>query len=410
MTKKIRKKLLGFEVGMTCYSTLEKDEEDIIIPFVVSLYITSTKIVELLPGYLECLRRDECPEVLGVNLDMMTSTAYWMKNNKLKHDMEALNDLTLHERDLEFAYKGFKPATTLELYQAIKKNVDAIVAMLSEVHRLLMADSTTLYGNFYRQQKSLYDERKVVAAYEQWQREVGVVTFDILVDKQALEIAEFLKRKILRHSRVPSKREIRQVDVDTFREHLPIGYEVPDEFQKCLARFMRVASSDGDILRINDNSYGKYLHQFYYQLSDDEQQALIELGMMLDLIHHDMEELMSHEVNSVPTIHAMASAVEQTVAHGNWWASTAWAVVYRIYQMKGYAGSVSQFVREVEEWPWQKKPEYECNYDAVCKPIRSGKLAGTPDGWVKNGASSQYAILGQKLLNEFQKLELQFQK
>ena len=78
---------------MTCYSTLEKDEEDIIIPFVVSLYITSTKIVELLPGYLECLRRDECPEVLGVNLDMMTSTAYWMKNNKLKHDMEALNDL-----------------------------------------------------------------------------------------------------------------------------------------------------------------------------------------------------------------------------------------------------------------------------------------------------------------------------
>ena len=31
MTKKIRKKLLGFEVGMTCYSTLEKDEEDIII-------------------------------------------------------------------------------------------------------------------------------------------------------------------------------------------------------------------------------------------------------------------------------------------------------------------------------------------------------------------------------------------
>ena len=50
MKKKIRKKLLGFDVGMTCYSTLEKDEEDITIPFVVSLYITSTKIVELLPG------------------------------------------------------------------------------------------------------------------------------------------------------------------------------------------------------------------------------------------------------------------------------------------------------------------------------------------------------------------------
>ena len=67
--KKIRKKLLGFDVGMTYYSTLEKDEEDIIIPFVVSLSITSTKIVELLPEYLECLRRDECPlDFSGFNI------------------------------------------------------------------------------------------------------------------------------------------------------------------------------------------------------------------------------------------------------------------------------------------------------------------------------------------------------
>ena len=395
---------------MTYYSTFEKDEEDITIPYVVSLYITSSKIVELLPGYLECLRRGECPEVLDVNLDMMTSTAYWMKNNKLEHDMEAMNDLTLHERGLEFAYKGFKPATTLELYQAIKKNVDAIVAMLSEVHRLLMADPPTLYGNFYRHQRTLYDERKVVAAYEQWQREVGAVTFEILVDKQALEIAEFLKRKILRHSRVPSKREIRQVDVDTFREHLPIGYEVPDEFQKCLARFMRFATSDGDILRINDNSYGKYLHQFYYQLSDDEQQALIELGIMLDLIHHDMEELMSHEVNSVPTIQAMVWAVEKTIKDGHWWGNVSWSVVYRIYQMKGYQGTVSQFVRDVSRWPFTMPIRYDCNDDAVGKPIRTGKISRSLDKWAEDGASAQFIILGEALLKEFQKSEVQFRK
>jgi len=119
----------------------------------------------------------------------------------------------------------------------------------------------------------------------------------------------------------------------------------------------------------------------------------------------------SEETTSViPPPEAMARATEQTVAQGYWWASMAWAVVYRVYQMKGYTGGISQFVREVEEWPWQRKPEYECTYDAVCKPIRSGKLTGTPDGWVMNGASSQYANLGQELLNEFQKLELQFQK
>ena len=109
------------------------------------------------------------------------------------------------------------------------------------------------------------------------------------------------------------------------------------------------------------------------------------------------------EMTSVtPPPEAMARAVERTMAQGYWWASTAWAVVYRVYQMKGYTGGISQFVREVEEWPFSGRLNYECNYDAVCKPIRSGRLAGTPDGWIKNGATAQYAILGTALLKELQ--------
>ena len=111
----------------------------------------------------------------------------------------------------------------------------------------------------------------------------------------------------------------------------------------------------------------------------------------------------SEEPTSVtPPPEAMARAVERTMAQGYWWASTAWAVVYRVYQMKGYTGGIRQFVREVEEWPFSGRLNYECNYDAVCKPIRSGRLAGTPDGWIKNGATAQYAILGTALLKELQ--------
>ena len=99
---------------------------------------------------------------------------------------------------------------------------------------------------------------------------------------------------------------------------------------------------------------------------------------------------------------AMARAVEQTMAQGYWWASTAWAVVYRVYQMKGYTGGIRQFVREVEGWPFSGRLNHECNYDAVCKPIRSGRLAGTPDGWIKNGATAQYAKLAMALLKELQ--------
>ena len=111
----------------------------------------------------------------------------------------------------------------------------------------------------------------------------------------------------------------------------------------------------------------------------------------------------SEEPTSVtPPPEAMARAVERTMAQGYWWASTAWAVVYRVYQMKGYTGGIRQFVREVKEWPFSGRLNYECNYDAVCKPIRSGRLAGTPDNWIKNGATAQYAILGTALLKELQ--------
>ena len=111
----------------------------------------------------------------------------------------------------------------------------------------------------------------------------------------------------------------------------------------------------------------------------------------------------SEETTSViPPPEVMARAIERTMAQGFWWASTAWAVVYRVYQMKGYSGGIRQFVREVEEWPFSGRLNYECNYDAVCKPIRSGRLAGTPDGWIKNGATAQYAILGTALLKELQ--------
>ena len=111
----------------------------------------------------------------------------------------------------------------------------------------------------------------------------------------------------------------------------------------------------------------------------------------------------SEELTSViPPHETMARAVEQTMVQGYWWANTAWAVVYRVYQMKGYTGGIRQFVREVEGWPFSGRLNYECNYDAVCKPIRSGRLAGTPDCWIRNGATAQYAILGTALLKELQ--------
>ena len=130
----LRKKLLTFDEGMTVYNKLETDDEDILITFAQSLYITITKIGELLPAYLDDLDRQECKEVLGIDYDKMTSVAYLMKEGKLKRDMEALSDRTLKERGIECVIKGFKPVTTMDLYHAIENGMVEMTKMLKKVH------------------------------------------------------------------------------------------------------------------------------------------------------------------------------------------------------------------------------------------------------------------------------------
>ena len=94
----------------------------------------------------------------------------------------------------------------------------------------------------------------------------------------------------------------------------------------------------------------------------------------------------------------MAWAVEKTIREGHWWGNVSWSVVYRIYQMKGYQGSVSQFVRDVSTWPFTVHVSFDCNDDAVGKPIRSGKILRSLDKWAEDGASPQFVILGKALM------------
>ncbi len=86
------------------------------------------------------------------------------------------------------------------------------------------------------------------------------------------------------------------------------------------------------------------------------------------------------------------------IKDGHWWGNVSWSVVYRIYQMKGYQGTVSQFVRDVSQWPFTMQIRYDCNDDAVGKPIRTGKISRSLDKWAEDGASSQFIILGEALM------------
>ena len=45
----------------------------------------------------------------------------------------------------------------------------------------------------------------------------------------------------------------------------------------------------------------------------------------------------------------MVKVVEKTISDGYWWGNISWSVVYRIYQIKGYRESISQFARDVKK-------------------------------------------------------------
>ena len=103
---------------------------------------------------------------------------------------------------------------------------------------------------------------------------------------------------------------------------------------------------------------------------------------------------------TVPPPEVMVKAVEKVIEKGHWWANLSWSVVYRIYQMKGYKGSISQFVREVAGWSFTKLVKWDCNDDAVGKPIRSGKISRELSKWVEDGAPMQFYLLGEALMKE----------
>lgn len=104
-------------------------------------------------------------------------------------------------------------------------------------------------------------------------------------------------------------------------------------------------------------------------------------------------------IEGIPSHDRLCRAIEQTMEDGLWWASTAWAVVFRVYQMKGYMGSISQFVREVDECEWKRSLAYQCSYDSVQKPIVSGKLSGNIEKWKEEGVMEQMIKLGNALLD-----------
>lgn len=122
--------------------------------------------------------------------------------------------------------------------------------------------------------------------------------------------------------------------------------------------------------------------------------------------HNEKNAFDNQPSMEVPLMEQLHQAVEKTMQEGYWWANTGWAVVYRIYQMKGYNNSIRQFVREVGTWNWNIDLKHPCSYDCIQKPISTGKLIGRIEKWKENGVKEYAVVLGNMLINLLEHPEL----
>lgn len=109
------------------------------------------------------------------------------------------------------------------------------------------------------------------------------------------------------------------------------------------------------------------------------------------------------ENDSMPSAEQMASAVETTLKAGLWWGNTAWSVVFRVMQMMGYKGSITQFIEIVGNLAFSKVFPYKCNMDAISKPLRNGKMSRDLERWQEDGVPQKYIKLASTLKEEFEK-------
>ena len=390
----LTKMLLGLDCGMYHYSRLNKDEEDIDIVLAMSVYITSTLIKEQLPDHLAALKRLKILEVLDVDLELMTNVKFWMKNYKLKSDMEAMGDRPLRERGFEISYKGFKPETTWELYQAIERNIFKIVEMLTEMQQILNDAPAGLYENFYLSEKAAVDAKPVKARYRKWKRDVGVATPELLKDKEMQELVYLLTQKVMRHVVDISYRESGLVDLEALKQYMVNGFEFPKEFPICYARFRRFIK-DGDTLQINYDCYGKYLYESFYKLTPAERRALIDFDIMLDLIHQDMPEITSQSDGTISTEDRIRQSIallmkeryiDQEKDEPLFNQRNHWQAIYRILVDKKYCtdsnfDAFDVFIKRVKpemvNKPYMKESVKQISQTDFCRPFKEWKFDPT---------------------------------
>ena len=292
----LKKKIINLNDGLNVYNQLLKDEENILIPFAISLYVTVSRINELLPEYLADLEQNECKESLCIDFNLMTSVDYWMeKLVKLKNDMEHLASVPMKVHGFVVTILGFSPETTMDLYRAIEREIMRMVEMLKEVEEGVMNATVTLYGSLYCHLRAQYCEKQAVNDFKNWLRTSGIPSLDKFKTFRAEEIIRFLKGETLASASEPSVEEWEKVDINGFKKQVPLSCQEEEWFKKSFDErfviFSRTVRWQGDILVPNYDCAGLFIFQHWVELTEEQINAIFYLDKTLELIHEEIVHL-----------------------------------------------------------------------------------------------------------------------
>ena len=227
-------------------------------------------INKLLPNYIDDLRQSLRLEAFCITSGEHLDDAFWKWCDTVCSDI-----------------KG-QP-----LYRHLRDSIDKLRELLVETESMLMHCEPVLFEKFFFREKECYSSTGVARRFEAWLYDNSYPDIEKLRELQAQVVAETLKKGVMNYAKVPSQKEIDQVDAVFLKSLLPYDFEMTEDFRVACARWRRFMHWEGYILIINYKKYGKYIQAHFYEFSEKQLQAIFELDMMLQLINQKIAQLMA---------------------------------------------------------------------------------------------------------------------
>ena len=281
-------KIRKFCEGMQVYENLLEDEEAMHIPFALSFIVTIVTIVGQMEQFLIDLKNKVCREIPDIHYAFVEHIHNIM-SPKFERDMASYGNMTLREY-IEKKYGEFLDMTFPEIYRYIYDHALKMTELVKVVRREIKKADPVLFKDYVLKRIHEGNWNDVKENYQEWKDKYSEVTRDMLLERQERELEKYLKKGIMGYEDEPSVQKMNSVDYDYHRGHLNSDFVHSTEYHKAYTNMvLKYATRKDGMLIVDLKKYGKYISNYFYQFTESQKVALIEVLVSLDLIHQDMQ-------------------------------------------------------------------------------------------------------------------------